>query len=149
MATPLFDEEDKQEINEAFKIIHDTFKKTITVYHQPQKTITENPNYNAGYGNVGATENITYTPVSYEIEAEVNFQEKMDREDFSEGGKAGPRLDLPAGSIKITVYKDYLSKAENAKRIDYLGKRYHRISDMRPAGFFDPEYYSFYAQPTE
>ena len=149
MATPLFDSTDKQEINEAFKLIHDTFKKTIKVYHEAKKTITPNMEHNAIYGRAGATENITYETISYEISAEVNFEDSMDRENVVNGNKSVARVDLPDGSIKVTVYKDDLNTIQKAKRIEYLNKRYHRISDLRPQGFFDPEYYSFYAEPIE
>jgi len=148
MANPLFDSTDKNEINEAFKLIHDTFKKTITVFHKAQKTITPNIEHNSIYGRAGSTENITYTTVTYDISAEVNFADKMDRENISQN-KTVTRVDLPAGSIKVTIYKDDLSTIQKAQRIEYLNKKYHRISDLRPQGFFDPEYYSFYAEPIE
>lgn len=149
MATELFDSDDKAEINEAFKIIFDTFKKTIKVYHPAKKTITQNAEYNSIYGRAGATENVSYEPIVHEIFAEVNFEDKMSRENVVIDRKSVSRVDLPDGSIKVTVYKDDLSIVQKAKRIEYLNKSYHIISELRPQGFFDPEYYSFYAEPIE
>ena len=39
--TELFTDEDKNEVNGIFDLLHDTFAKTITVFHDAKKTITK------------------------------------------------------------------------------------------------------------
>ena len=144
----LFTDEDKQEVNSIFDLLHDTFAKSITVFHDAKKTIAKDVGFNSVYGTVGSTESISYETVSYNIEARIRFDRVLDEQNFTEPGSS-IRIDRPAGQAKVTVKISDYSKIDGAKRVEYLGKKYHIISDYRPQGFFDTRYYSFYIQPVD
>ena len=60
----LFTDDDKKEVNNIFDLLHDTFIKTITVFHDA-KTITKDIGFNSVYGTVGSTESISYETLTY------------------------------------------------------------------------------------
>jgi hypothetical protein len=146
--TSLFTDEDKKEVNGIFDLLHDTFAKTITVYHDAKKTITKDVGFNSVYGTVGSTESISYETVSYTVEARIRFDRVLAEQNFPEAGSA-LRLDKPAGEAKVTVKLVDYNKINGAKRVEYLGKKYHIVTDFRPQGFFDTRYYSFFIKPVE
>lgn len=144
----LFTAQDKSEINSMFDLLHDTFSKTITVYHDAKKTITKDVGFNSVYGTVGSTESISYETVSYTVEARISFDRVLTEQSFSEVNSS-IRVDRGLGRAKVTVKIADYDKINGAKRVDYLGTKYYIISDNRPQGFFDTRFYSFYIQPVE
>lgn len=144
----LFTDEDKTEVNSIFDLLHDTFAKKITVFHDAKKTITKDIGFNSVYGTVGSTESISYETVSYTVDARIRFDRVLDEQNFPEAGSS-IRIDKPMGQAKVTVKIVDFDKINGAKRVEYLGKKYFIVSDFRPQGFFDTRYYSFFIQPVE
>jgi hypothetical protein len=144
----LFTDQDKEEVNSIFDLLHDTFSKTITVYHDAKKTITKDVGFNSVYGTVGSTESISYETISYKIEARISFDRILSEQTFSETNSS-IRVSNGLGKAKVTVKISDYDKIIGAKRVDYLDKKYYIISDHRPQGFFDTRFRSFYMQPVE
>jgi hypothetical protein len=148
MAETFLSSDDKTSIKSVFDDFHTFRAKTITVYHPAQKTIAKNEDFNAMFKHMQNSTDITYTPVTYEIEARLKFSDSMDREKLSKEMQL-MGIEVPKGSVKITVKDEDKSKLQKAERIQYDGVQYDLISDIRTAGIFGEGFYSAWARPIE
>ena len=147
--------ERESNIENLYNTLHATFAKTIKVYKDSQKTIiSTSPNFNPIYGrtNTGSRANANYTEVSQEFEARVYYI-KSDEEYLSNSGgdQSGTqnKIIMPDGSVKIVVKSDAYRYIEEAKKVEFDGKRFNIKSDGNPDGLTSNQFYTFFLTPID
>lgn len=139
----LFSEDDKREIKQSFRLLHDTFGREISILREAKKiVVSTDSTFNSVYGmaNNGAT-SVEYTPVKSGIKARIAYANQQSETNFP-GTSVG--AELSEGEVKITVtIEDYNNFVKGAKRAEIDGEKFIFSSDARPQGIFDPDYYSF------
>ena len=123
----------------------DTFKATITVNKEPQKTVTLSASQNiyAGYSAPKAQE--TYSPVSATFSAIVNYKENQPL-DYQDELKAN----IEKGDVRIKVEADcsaYINKGKTIS-IDIGGNPFNVVSSEGVRYFLGKTYYVFYLEAT-
>lgn len=166
----LFSDEDKVEVNQMFFLLHETFQKNLVVYNESKKVVTrdkeKSQRFNAIYNNNrsrGQGKKIGHTKknedkdkdnsVSYElnattIQARISYDRRLDLESMGEAN-AQLKIAQSDAEVKITVLETDFEIVKNAKRFEYNGIKYYRVSEFRPQGFFNTIFYSFYCSATE
>ncbi len=146
---------EKQDLQNAFNNIHDTFARPI-FYFQEAKTVVLNtvPSYNPIYGQAGpqATTKQTIKNViqSGQFSARITYDT-----DRAEAYLSSPEIDsqlklrLPDGYVRIKVDESGHNIIQKTKRVVFDGRRFSVESDVRPHGLFLPTYYTFFLLPTE
>ena len=123
----------------------DTFKATITVNKEPKKTITLAANQNIYAGYSAPKETVTYTPVSQNFSAIVNYKENQPLE-YQDEIKAN----IEKGDVRIKVElacSNYISKGKTLS-IEIGGKQFNVISSEGVRYFIGKTYYVFYLEAT-
>jgi len=123
----------------------DTFKVTITVNKEPKKTITLASNQNIYAGYSAPKETVTYTPVSQNFSAIVNYKENQPLE-YQEEIKAN----IEKGDVRIKVElacSNYISKGKTTS-IEIGGKQFNVVSSEGVRYFIGKTYYVFYLEAT-
>tara|TARA_R100000008_G_scaffold61184_1_gene38572 strand:- start:403 stop:840 length:438 start_codon:yes stop_codon:yes gene_type:complete len=123
----------------------DTFKATITVHKEPKKTITLAADQNIYAGYSAPKETVTYTTVSQDFSAIVNYKENQPLE-YQDELKAN----IEKGDVRIKVELDcsnYISKGKTVS-IEIGGKQFNVVSSEGARYFLDKTYYVYYLEAT-
>jgi len=123
----------------------DTFKATITVNKEPQKTVTLSASQNIYAGYSAPKEQVTYTPVSATFSAIVNYKENQPL-DYQDELKAN----IEKGDVRIKVElecRDYIEKGKTLS-IDIGGNPFNVVSSEGVRYFLGKTYYVFYLEAT-
>jgi hypothetical protein len=123
----------------------DTFKATITVNKEPQKTIALAPSQNIYAGYSAPKETVTYTPVSKTFSAIINYKENQPL-DYQDELKAN----IEKGDVRIKVEadcSDYINKGKTLS-IDIGGSLFNVVSSEGVRYFLGKTYYVFYLEAT-
>jgi hypothetical protein len=123
----------------------DTFKATITVNKEAQKTITLAASQNIYAGYSAPKETVTYSPVSKTFSAIVNYKENQPL-DYQEELKAN----IEKGDVRIKVEADcsaYINKGRTLS-IDIGGSQFNVVSSEGVRYFLGKTYYVFYLEAT-
>ena len=123
----------------------DTFKATITVHKEAKKTITLAASQNIYAGYSAPKETVTYTPVSQNFSAIVNYKENQPLQ-YQDEIKAN----IEKGDVRIKVEKDakdYIEKGRTVS-IDIGGKLFNVVSSEGVRYFLSKTYYVFYLEAT-
>ena len=103
----LFSEDDKREIKQSFRLLHDTFGREIEILRDAKKiVVSTNSTFNSVYGmaNNGAT-SVEYSPVKSGIKARIAYANQQNETNLP-GTSIG--AELSEGEVKITVtIEDY------------------------------------------
>ena len=123
----------------------DTFKATITVNKEPERTVTLTADQNiyAGYG--APKEQVTYTPVSQSFTAIINYKENQPLEYQDE-----LKVMIEKGDVRIKVEldcKNYIDKGKT-ESIDINGSLFNVISSDGARFFIGQTYYVYYLEAT-
>lgn len=130
-----------------FQDLFDTFKRNITIYKEPKKTIS-NVNLDSyhGYGESAQKANITYTSVSEVHQAVVSYKDRQDAEEIANIG-----LMYFAGDARIKVdstTKEYILNGKTEK-ILIDGKAFNLLTEDSIKNFFGIRLYVFHLQATK
>jgi hypothetical protein len=123
----------------------DTFKATITVHKEPKRTVTLSADQNiyAGYG--APKEQVSYTPVSQNFSAIINY-----KEDQPLNYQEELKVDIEKGEVRIKVEldcKNYIEKGKT-ETVEINGKMFNVISSEGTRFFVGQTYYVFYLEAT-
>jgi hypothetical protein len=140
----------QSQVMQAFKNLHDTFAREITVYKNSKKVaIASSAQYNAIYGRNSGGSSVTYETVSYTINARVYYVD-LPEEIFSDAGDASQnKVVLPRGSVRLIVYQDGFDVLKDARRVEFDGKTFSIKSSGVPEGLFGNEYFQFLLTPLD
>tara|TARA_Y100000004_G_C8857942_1_gene387661 strand:+ start:399 stop:836 length:438 start_codon:yes stop_codon:yes gene_type:complete len=141
----LIPEAAKTEFTTALSDHFDTFKATITVNKEPQRTVslTADQNIYAGYG--APKTQVTYTPVSQSFSAIVNYKENQPLEYQDE-----LKVMIEKGDVRIKVEKDckdYIDKGKT-ESIEINGSLFNVVSSDGARFFIGQTYYVYYLEAT-
>jgi len=123
----------------------DTFKATITVNKEAQKTITLAASQNIYAGYSAPKETVTYTPVSKTFSAIINYKENQPL-DYQDELKAN----IEKGDVRIKVEadcSDYINRGKTLS-IDIGGSQFNVVSSEGVRYFLGKTYYVFYLEAT-
>ncbi len=123
----------------------DTFKASITVNKEPQRsvTLTADQNIYAGYG--APKTQVTYTPVSQSFSAIINYKENQPLEYQDE-----LKVMIEKGDVRIKVEKDckdYIDKGKT-ESIEINGSLFNVVSSDGARFFIGKTYYVYYLEAT-
>ena len=123
----------------------DTFKATITVNKEPQKTITLAADQNIYAGYSAPKETVTYTPVSQDFTAIINYKENQPLEYQDE-----LKVMIEKGDVRIKVELDCKNYIEKGKTnsIGINGNLFNVVSSAGARFFIGPTYYVYYLEAT-
>jgi hypothetical protein len=123
----------------------DTFKATITVNKEAQKTVTLAASQNIYAGYSAPKETVTYTPVSQTFSAIVNYKENQPL-DYQDELKTN----IEKGDVRIKVEaacSTYISKGKTLS-IEIEGSQFNVVSSEGVRYFLGKTYYVFYLEAT-
>jgi len=138
------------EIEHLYDCMHDTFAQTITVYKNGKKIlIAHDPKYNSVYSrnNLGRNDSVEYSVLSETFDARIYYI-KTEEELFN-NEKSQIKVVLPKGAVKIIVRKDGYEFIEEARRIEFDGRRFSIKTDGSPFGLTSNQFYTFYLFPLD
>jgi len=138
------------EIECCFEKLHETFSQKITVYKDGKKTlIAHDPKYNAVYGrnNSGKRDSVEYTVLSETFDARVYYI-KTEEELFN-NETSQIKVITPKGSVKIIVNKNGFDYIQEARRVEFDGRRFSIKTDGSPHGLTGNLFYTFYLTPLD
>lgn len=140
----------KTKINLLYDKLHETFAQTITVYKNGKKTlIAHDPKYNAVYGrnNLGKRDSIQYESLSETFDARIYYI-KAEEELFN-NETSQIKVITPKGSVKIVVKKEGFDFIQEARRVEFDGRRFSIQTDGAPYGLTSNLFYTFYLTPLD
>ena len=123
----------------------DTFKATIKVHKEAKKTITLAASQNIYAGYSAPKETVTYTPISQNFSAIVNYKENQPL-DYQDELKAN----IEKGDVRIKVEaacSTYISKGKTIS-IEIGGNQFNVISSEGARYFLGKTYYVYYLEAT-
>ena len=123
----------------------DTFKATITVNKEAQKTVTLAASQNIYAGYSAPKETVSYTPVSQTFSAIVNYKENQPL-DYQDELKTN----IEKGDVRIKVEvacSDYISKGKTLS-IEIGGSQFNVVSSEGVRYFLGKTFYVFYLEAT-
>ena len=123
----------------------DTFKTTITVHKEPEKTITLTADQNIYAGYSAPKETVTYTPVSQSFSAIINYKENQPLEYQDE-----LKVMIEKGDVRIKVEadcKNYIDKG-NTESVEIDGSFFNVVSTDGARFFIGQTYYVYYLEAT-
>jgi hypothetical protein len=138
------------EIESLYNKLHDTFSQNITVYKNGKKTlIAYDPKYNAVYGrnNSGKRDSVEYTILSETFDARVYYI-KTEEELFN-NEKSQIKVVMPKGSVKIIVKKEGFDFIQEARRVEFDGRKFSIHTDGAPYGLTSNLFYTFFLTPLD
>lgn len=153
----LLSDSEKNVFQAAIRDVHDTFKRSVTIFKTPEKVIVStNPNYNFAY-----TDNqINNDTVSYVVNSGV-FDARIHSLSTQQ---ANELLFVTSKNVSDTTDESKLSQVKNiitikldkagydfifgAKFVEVDEDKYIILSSARKHGLFTPEYYTYYLQRT-
>jgi hypothetical protein len=130
--------------------LHQTFAKDITVYKNGKKTlIAHDPKYNSIYSrnNAGNRDSVEYTVVSKTFSARIYYIKT--EEEFFNNYKSQTKVILPKGSVKVVVEKEAFDYIQEARRVEFDGRRFTIHTDGAPYGLTSNLFYTFYFTPLD
>ena len=130
--------------------LHETFAQTITVYKNGKKTlIAHDPKYNAIYSrnNLGKRDSVEYTTISETFDARIYYI-KAEEELFNNENNQ-IKVIMPKGSVKIVVKEDGFKFIQEARRVEFDGRRFTIKTDGAPFGLTGNLFYTFYLTPLD
>ena len=141
----LIPEAAKTEFTTALADHFDTFKATITVNKEPQRTVTltSDQNIYAGYG--APKTQVTYTPVNQSFSAIINYKEDQPL-DYQDQLK----VEILKGEVRIKVEldcKNYIDKGKT-ESIGINGRLFNVVSSEGARFFIGQAYYVYYLEAT-
>lgn len=140
----------KSEIESLYNKLHETFAQTITVYKNGKKIlIAHDPKYNAVYGrnSSGKRDSVEYEVVSETFDARIYYI-KAEEELFN-NESSQLKIVMPKGSVKIIVREDGFKFIQEARRVEFDGRRFSIHTDGAPYGLTKNLFYMFYLTPLD
>lgn len=138
------------EIESLYNTLHETFSQTITVYKNGKKTlIAHDPKYNSVYSrnSMGKRDSVEYTVVSETFDARIYYIKT--EEELLNNEKSQTKIILPKGSVKVVVKKDAFDYIQEARRVEFDGRRFTIHTDGAPYGLTSNLFYTFYFTPLD
>jgi hypothetical protein len=138
------------EIECLYDTLHETFAQKITVYKNGKKTlIAHDPKYNSIYSrnDSGKRDSVEYTVVSETFDARIYYIKT--EEEFFNNYKSQTKVILPKGSVKVVVKKEAFDYIQEARRVEFDGRRFTIHTDGAPYGLTSNLFYTFYFTPLD
>jgi hypothetical protein len=138
------------EIESLYGTLHETFSQKITVYKNGKKTlIAHDPKYNSIYSrnDSGKRDSVEYTVVSETFDARIYYIKT--EEEFFNNYKSQTKVILPKGSVKVVVKKEAFDYIQEARRVEFDGRRFTIHTDGAPYGLTSNLFYTFYFTPLD
>jgi len=138
------------EIESLYGTLHETFAQKITVYKNGKKTlIAHDPKYNSIYSrnDLGKRDSVEYTVVSETFDARIYYIKT--EEEFFNNYKSQTKVILPKGSVKVVVKKEAFDYIQEARRVEFDGRRFTIHTDGAPYGLTSNLFYTFYFTPLD
>lgn len=147
-----FDAPTKAAINQVFSNLHESYGKTITAFKIGGRiTIASNPDYNSFYKQNSS--NTKYQEESQSFTARIKYisndEEFFLERDGVSANNSQLKINLPVGSVRLKITAEGWAYIKDAKKIEFDGARYSIVSDGRPVGPFEINYYIIYLIPTD
>jgi hypothetical protein len=133
---------EKTAISAAFDDLHDTFKRTITVFTKTITTDISN-DYNGLWGKDDTPVVRENDVTSSTIEARLKFVDKAEYDKLPME-KSATNLAFPNGVIRLKIKDENYDLVRNSFKIEFGGLTYRLLSDAGKIGPFDINYYTLY-----
>jgi hypothetical protein len=140
----------KSKIERLYNKLHETFAQNITVYKNGKKTlIAHDPKYNSIYGrsNTGSRDSIEYETISETFDSRIYYI-KTEEELFN-NESSQLKVIMPKGSVKIIVRKEGFDFIQEARRVEFDGRKFSIQTDGAPYGLTKNLFYTFYLTPLD
>ena len=141
----------KTEIDKLYNKLHDTFAQSITVYKNGKKTlIAHDPKYNAVYGrnNLGSRDSVEYETISKKFDARIYYI-KTEEELLQNNADSQVKVITPNGSVKVIVREDGFKFIQEARRVEFDGRKFSIQTDGSPYGLTSNLFYTFFLTPLD
>jgi hypothetical protein len=138
------------EIERLYDKLHETFAQTITVYKNGKKTlIAHDPKYNSIYGrnDLGRRDSVEYETISQTFDTRIYYI-KTEEELFN-NESSQVKVIMPKGSVKIVVREDGFKFIQEARRVEFDGRKFSIQTDGAPYGLTGKLFYTFYLTPLD
>jgi hypothetical protein len=138
---------EKATLSGVFEDIFDTFKRDVTIYKEPVRTLSSvSESAIFGYGDASNQTNYTYTSQTGIYPAIIRYSDQQNEDYYSSLG-AG----ISKGDVRIKVKKDCRDFIEAGKteKIEFDDKTWNVKSDDTVKRFLDSEFYVYYLERTK
>lgn len=146
---------DKITLQSALTDVFDTFKRSVVLYHEPEKVvISTDPNYSRFGNNSQMTENIENVPVRHVIDARIYYlkdQENQVAQPYLGGflDESQLKISEPKGRIRIKVEESGYQLLKDAKLVELDGFIFTPDSPPRVHGLLGVNRWTFYYKVTK
>lgn len=138
----LLTDEQKAIYGRAIMDLHDTFARKIMVYKTPERTVlSTTPSYNFIYNDQQEGENVTYVPVSGEIDVRIKWLSPQELK-----GLADIKEEIHGNIVRIKIKKEDMHWIEDWKHIEIDGRAVQFFGTSKPHGLFTVDYYTVYLE---
>tara|TARA_Y100001972_G_C7585511_1_gene293572 strand:+ start:183 stop:623 length:441 start_codon:yes stop_codon:yes gene_type:complete len=138
---------EKAALSGVFDDVFDTFKRDITIYKEPIKTLNSISEANIfGYGDASNQLNYTYTSETGVFPALIKYSDEQQENYYSDlaGG-------ISKGDVRIKVKKDCRDFIEGGKteKVEFDDKTWNVTSEDSVRRFLDSEFFVYYLTRTK
>jgi hypothetical protein len=129
--------------NAAMQDLHDTFKRSITVWRSSAEFITQtDSNYDA-FSDAGI-QNIVYTPESKTFQARIKYIDRQEKEFGIIVGNEKIDLTQDFQLVRIKVDQETFEYMDDCEKVTIDGTDFIPITEPRPHGLLSPMFYTIY-----
>lgn len=136
----------KQQLENVFVNMHDTFARDITIYKKKKDIfVATNQTYNALYARIKDETSAKKTVTSTTIKARVQYLSKQFLSEEA-GFRAQTNLPISEGQLRIKLNEEGYTSFKFANRIEIDGVVWKMNTDASRVGLFSAEYYVIYLE---
>ena len=142
--TSLISDTNKDLLNAVLNDMHDTFKRTITVFQEAKRVvITTSPEYNSLYKRNREEDSVSTESLGRDIEARIFYYTKgQDLQSIGVTNDDQLQLKLSDGDVRIKILATDFPLFKGVERIELDGAPYSINSSARPHGIIDSIFYT-------
>lgn len=136
----------KNQLEDVFTHVHDTFSRAITIYTVKKKIfVATNQTYNALYSRIKDSTTEKKEVTSATVQARVQYITKQYVEE-EYGLRAQTNLPISAGQLRIKLDETGYTSFKFANRIEIDGTVWSIKTDASRIGLFTPQFYTLFLE---
>lgn len=136
----------KNQLENVFTHVHDTFSRTITIYTVKKKIfVATNETYNALYSRIKDATTEKKEVTSNTVQARVQYMTKQYIEE-EYGFRAQTNLPISEGQLRIKLDETGYTSFKFANRIEIDGIVWKIKTDASRIGLFSPKFYMLFLE---
>jgi len=136
----------KQQLEDVFKDVHDTFSRPITIYKKKKEIfVATNQTYNALYKRIKDSTTTKEVVTSTTVQARIQYLNKQYIEE-EYAFRAQTALPISEGQLRIKLDETGYNTFKFAKRIEIDGLVWAIKTDASRIGLFTPHFYMLFLE---